>query len=112
MEYLGFWVTRDGVNPINRKIEAITHMKPPNSRKQVRKFVGAINYYHGMWPSRSHALSHLTRLTSIKRKFKWMQVKQDTFDEIKRIVFRNNLWTYPDFNETFQIHTNDSAFQL
>ena len=41
-----------------------------------------------------------------------MQVKQDTFDEIKRIVFRNNLWTYPDFNETFQIHTSYSAFQL
>ena len=33
MEYLSFWVTRDGVKPINRKIEAITNMKPNNSRK-------------------------------------------------------------------------------
>ena len=33
MEYLGFWVTRDGVKPINRKIEAITNMAPPTSRK-------------------------------------------------------------------------------
>ena len=33
MEYLGFWVTRDGVKPINRKIEAITNMKPNTSRK-------------------------------------------------------------------------------
>ena len=29
MEYLGFWVIRVGVKPINRKIEAITNMKPP-----------------------------------------------------------------------------------
>ena len=29
MEYLGFWVTIDGVKPIKRKIEAITNMKPP-----------------------------------------------------------------------------------
>ena len=31
MEYLSFWVTRNGVKPINRKIEAITNMAPPTS---------------------------------------------------------------------------------
>ena len=41
-----------------------------------------------------------------------MEVEQDALDEIKRIVARDNLSTYPDFNETFKIHTNDSAFQL
>ena len=33
IEYLGFWVTRDGVKPITRKIEAITNMAPSTSRK-------------------------------------------------------------------------------
>ena len=40
-----------------------------------------------------------------------MQVKQDAFDKIKWIVARDNLLTYPYFNETFKIHTNASAFQ-
>ena len=31
MEYLVLWVTRDGVKPINIKIEAITNMAPPTS---------------------------------------------------------------------------------
>ena len=35
MEYLGFWVTRNSVRPVNRKIEAITKMKPPTSQKLV-----------------------------------------------------------------------------
>ena len=52
-----------------------------------------------MWPRRSHVLSPLTRLTSIKWKFKWTQVGQDAFDKINRIVERDNLLTYPDFNE-------------
>ena len=34
MEYLGFGVTRYGVKPINRKIEAITSMKPNNNEKK------------------------------------------------------------------------------
>ena len=41
-----------------------------------------------------------------------MQVEQDDFDKIKRIVAHNNLSTYPDFNETFKIHNDASAFQL
>ena len=53
----------------------------------------------------------LTKLTSIQIKFKWTQVKQNYFDEIKRIMAHDNLLTYPDFNETFKIRTNASAFQ-
>ena len=33
MEYLVFWVTDDGVKPINIRIEAITNIKPPTSQK-------------------------------------------------------------------------------
>ena len=39
-------------------------------------------------------------------------MEQDAFDEIKRIVARDTLLTYPDFNEAFKIHTDASAFQL
>ena len=65
-----------------------------------------------MWPRRSHTLALLTKLMSIKRNFKWAQVEQYAFGEIKRIVARNTLLTYPDFNEAFKIHNNASAFQL
>ena len=65
-----------------------------------------------MWPRRSHTLSPLTRLTSTKRKFKWTTVKQDDLDEIQGIVTHDTLLTYPNFNEIFKIHTDDSAFQF
>ena len=41
-----------------------------------------------------------------------MQVKQDAFKKIKRIVARDTLLTYPDFNGIFKIHTDASAFRL
>ena len=43
---------------------------------------------------------------------KWSKIKQDTFDEIKRIVARDTLLAYPYFNEEFKIHANASGFQL
>ena len=33
MEYLVFWITRNGVKPINKEIEVITNMNPPNTLK-------------------------------------------------------------------------------
>ena len=56
-------------------------------------------------------LAPLTILTFIKIKFKWTQVKQDNFDKIKRIVDRDTLLPFPNFNETFKIYTDASAFQ-
>ena len=34
------------------------------------------------------------------------------FQKNKHIVDRNTLLTYPYFNEEFEVHTNDRAFQL
>ena len=74
--------------------------------------MGVINYYRDMWPRRSHTLAPLTKFTYIERKFKWTEVKQDAFDEIKRIMACDTLLTYLGFDETFKIHTNASVFQL
>ena len=87
-------------------------MKPPTSQKEVRKFIGVVSYYRNMWPRRSHTLVLLTRITPNKRKFKWTKVEQYAFDKIKRIVARNTLLTYMDFNEAFKSHIDDRVFQL
>ena len=52
-----------------------------------------------MWSRRSHMLASLPKLTSTKVKFKWNKIEQNSFDEIKWILARNNLLTYPDSNE-------------
>ena len=69
-EYLGFWVTRNGVSPLAKKVEAIKNIQTPKTRKSVRRFVGLVNYYRDMWPRRAHTLAPLTKLTSEKTKFK------------------------------------------
>ena len=50
-----------------------------------------INYHHDIWPRGSHTLEPLTRLTSIKQKFKFTQVEQDAFDEINCIMAHDTL---------------------
>ena len=103
IEYLGYWITRNGIQPVHKKVEAIQRIAPPTTKKQVRSFIGLINYYRDMWPRRSEILAPLTRLTSKDVPFQWTDVKQQVFDKIKSIVCCEVLLSYPDFNKPFHI---------
>ena len=35
IEYLGYWITRNGIQPVPKKVEAIQCIAPPTTRKQV-----------------------------------------------------------------------------
>jgi hypothetical protein len=112
IEYLGYWITRNGIQPVHKKVEAIQRIAPPTTKKQVRSFIGLINYYRDMWPRRSEILAPLTRLTSKDVPFQWTDVEQQAFDKIKSVVCREVLLSYPDFNKPFHIHTDASHYQL
>ena len=65
-----------------------------------------------MWHKRSDLLAPLTRLTKKEVKFAWTEVEQKAFDDIKRIISRETLLAYPNFNKPFVIHTDASKTQL
>ena len=47
-DYLGYNVTCDGVMPIPKKVKAIQALAVPKTRKQLRQFIGIINFYRDM----------------------------------------------------------------
>ena len=58
LEYLGYIITRSGIQPQPKKVEAIVRLQAPKTRKQLRHFLGMVNYYRDMWRRRSHTLAH------------------------------------------------------
>jgi hypothetical protein len=48
IECLGYVLTQDGIKPQSNK-EAILMIKPPTGVRQLRHFLGMVQYYHDLW---------------------------------------------------------------
>ncbi len=62
IEYLGYVLTRDGIKPQSNKVQTILAIKPPTGVRQLRHFLGMVQYYLDLWARWSKMLAPLTSL--------------------------------------------------
>jgi len=113
IEYLGYLLTKDGIKPVQKKIQAVLDLQPPTTLKELRSFLGMVQFYRDMWKQRSHILAPLTDLVGLgKKKIKWESKHQESFDRIKKVLAKETILNYPRFDRPFDIHTDASDRQL
>ncbi len=57
-------------------------------------------------------MAPLTSLVGKDRKFTWGPEQQQAFEEIKRLISKETLLAFPDFNKEFHVYTDASDHQL
>ena len=61
-----------------------------------------------MWKYRSGILPPSSSMTCKQAKWNWRKECQKPFDTVKKLVSRETLLSYPNFNKTFVIHMEAS----
>ena len=126
IEYLGYILTRNGIKPQPDKVQAILAIKaPPTSVKELCRFLGLLQYYQDLWEQHSQLLAPLTDLVGDCRHTKathkkgtkkspwhWDDKHQESFNSVKKLIAREVMLAYPNFNEPFDIYTDASTHQL
>jgi len=91
VEYLGHEITTQGIKPQIRKISTILNLEEPTTVKQLRSFIGLINYYRDFIPRRSQVLAPLTNLTSPKIPFQWSKSCRAAFKNLQLALAKSTL---------------------
>jgi hypothetical protein len=124
-EYLGYILSRDGIKPQPKKVQSILALTPPKNVKDLRRFLGMVQYYRDLWARRSEMLAPLTslvgecghtkttkRLKVRKKPWHWEEVHQKAFNDVKATIARDVTLAYPDYSQGFEIYTDGSKRQL
>jgi len=108
VEYLGHVVSAKGRSPSPSLSEAIVKAPVPSNVKQLRSFLGLLNFYSPFLPSASTLLKPLRKLTEQSVDFVWSAECQKAFENAKSLLLSSNLLVH--FNPALEIivHTDAS----
>ena len=109
VEFLGFRLDRTGYSPLPTRVDAILRIQPPTNVRQVRGFLGVINFIKNHIPNRAAICEPITRLTRKNEKFAWGEEQQAAFDKVKAVVAESIMLTYPNPNRPFDIYPDASS---
>ena len=111
-DFLGFQISNEGLSPSSKHIAALREYQPPTTRKQVRRFLGLVNFFRKFIPDRSKLLLPLLKLTRKNTPYQWTQECQNAFTTVINILTTRPVLKFPDFNSTFYLTTDSSSTGL
>ena len=104
--YLGHVITKEGITADPKKIEAVLKIPPPRNSKQLRSFLGKCNYYRKFIKEFNTQCAPLYDISATR--FVWTDEANMAFKNLKLILSKMPMLSYPDFNKPFQVSTNAS----
>ncbi|KMQ86294.1 rna-directed dna polymerase reverse transcriptase and integrase domain containing [Lasius niger] len=86
VKYLGFVISTEGIKPDPARIQPIETMRTPENIKEVRSFLGLVNYYGKFVPDLHKLKAPFEALLKKDVPFNWTSTQQNAFEKTKCIL--------------------------
>ena len=110
--YLGHIISKDGVRTDPSKTDAVRTWPIPQTKKQVRSFLGMCSYYRRFVKGFSEIARPLNRLTEDKTRFIWTVDCQKSFESLKEAMTSTPVLRYPDLQKPFLLDCDASGHSI
>jgi hypothetical protein len=110
--FLGYVVSKHGVELDQSKIAAIQDCPTPMNVSQVRSFHGLAGFYCCFVKDFSTIATPLNELTKKGVSFVWGAAQDHAFDELKRLLTSAPLLALPDFSKQFEVECDASGIDI
>ena len=112
VEYLGHRISERGLAPIESRVEALRKFARPITIKDLRSFLGTLNFSRQYIPHLAQKVKLLTDLLkgakSSRSRVKWSEEAQESFEESKEALMKAIPLSFPNPNERYRLYTGAS----
>jgi len=112
VQFLGHVISAQGIAVDPAKVEAVVKWESPKSATEIRSFVGLAGYYRRFIERFSKIVAPLTLLTRKDQPFTWMDMCEESFQELKRRLMSAPILVIPDVGKPFEVYCNASHLRL
>ena len=113
VEYLGFKISRKGIQASTKRIEIILKLDPPETNKKLYGFLCSMNYYRVLIPKFGDLTAELYKMAEAKaRVCNWTVETTAMFHALKNALISAPILSFPDFSLPFVVHSDASAIAV
>ena len=112
VEYLGYDVSTEGIQPSPSKVKAVVEWPRPQSVRDVRGFLGLASFYRRFIKQFSLKAKPLTDLTREKNQWQWNEREEQAFNTLKKSLVVAPVLHAPDFDLPFVVTTDASLVSV
>ena len=110
VQYLGHFISGQGIEPVPEKLESIKNVPPPRTPKEIKQFLGLIEYYRKFVPRFADIARPLSALTRKDVLFEWTSQCQASFKLLREGLMKEPILKYPDPNKPYTLYTDASKY--
>ena len=110
--YLGHCISKDGLQPTEEKVKAVTETPQPTNVSELRAFLGLVNYYGKFMQNLSTLLAPLYALLRKKVPWEWREEQQEAFEKTKALLKSPKLLAHYDSNKELILTCDASPYGL
>jgi hypothetical protein len=112
VSFLGHVISGKGVAVQAHKVKAVREWPVLTKKREVRQFLGMVNWYRKFIANFSEIARPLTDLTHEDHAWAWGQREQRAFDALKDRLSTADVLAHPDPARQWIIHTDASEFAI
>lgn len=116
VRFLGYQVSADGTRPLPEKIQAINEFEQPTTAKQLRRYLGMLNFYRRFMSNAAQVQAPLNELLrgNVKGKtpVNWTPEAAAAFEESRASLARAALLAHPKQDAPLAVFTDASDFTV
>lgn len=112
INYLGFKINAEGINPNADKVTAIANSPIPTNITELQAYLGLLNFYRSFLPKASTALEPLNLLLRSNTEWKWGPQQQEAFEKSKSLLINSNCLVHFDPSLPIVVSADCSSYGI